>query len=76
MLRRVPLLLKKKNKNCRKQDFKGGWEDTQQRNLNSKYLNVTLVKYPDSYICFYYVQYAFTRKVRFYTTARSLSKRS
>ena len=51
-------------------------EDTQQRNLNSKYLNVTLVKYPDSFICFYCVQYAFTRKVRFDTAVRSLSKRS
>jgi len=35
-------------------------EDTQRSNLNSKYLSATLVlKYPDSFICFYCVQSAY-----------------
>jgi len=35
-------------------------EDMQGSNVNSKYLSVTrLLKYPDSFICFYCVQKAY-----------------
>ena len=62
------VLKKKPNDNCRKQTELEQTEDdanhvrldkgnTQRSNLNSKHLNVTLVvKYPDYFICFYFVQ--------------------